>query len=109
MVSGFVIDYMHCVCIGTMKRLLARWKRSRTNERKSHLSVNQKAEFETAFLMLAVHIPSDFPRKFQGGLHHLSHWKASEMRLMMVYVGFVLLADKNLLNSTVHYNFLLLP
>jgi len=107
MVSGFVIDYMHCVCIGTMKRLLTRWKRSRANEKKCHLSVNQKTQFETNLLSLAQHIPSDFPRKFQGGLHHLSHWKASEMRLMMVYVGFVLLAEKDMFHSSVHYNFLL--
>lgn len=107
MVSGFVLDYMHCTCIGTMKRLLTRWKRSKPNEKKCHLSVDQKTKFDETLLSLAKHIPSDFPRKFQGGLHHLSHWKASEMRLMMVYVGMVLLADKSLFSSTIQYNFLL--
>ena len=35
MVTGFVLDYMHLVCIGVMKRLMSRWKSSRNTQKRN--------------------------------------------------------------------------
>lgn len=107
MVSAFVLDYMHSACIGTMKRLLMRWKQSKKNDKKCHLSSAKKEEVECLLKILAKHVPSDFPRKLEGGFKYISYWKASEMRLMMIYVGFVLLAHKDIFPRNVQYNYLL--
>lgn len=107
MVSHFVLDYMHLTCIGIMKRLLLRWKNSKPNCKKCHLSPCQKTLLDNKLSVLSKHIPSDFPRKFESTFMHISHWKATEYRLMMVYVGAVLLAEK-FFPEQYYQNFLLL-
>jgi hypothetical protein len=92
MVTHFVLDYMHLTCIGVMKRLLLRWKSSKQNQKKCHLSRHQKVSLENVLVVLSKHVPSDFPRKFESGYQHISYWKASEYRLMMLYIGSVLFA-----------------
>ena len=42
MVTHFVIDYIHLTCVGVTKRLPSRWKGSKMNETKCHLSAVQK-------------------------------------------------------------------
>lgn len=42
----------------------------------------------------------------EGGLDRLSNWKASEYRLVMLYIGPVLLKYKKIVSKEVHDNFL---
>ena len=105
MVSGFILDYMHLCCLGVMKRLLQRLNKSKINQLKRHLSTQQKKMFQDNLDFMRMHIPSDFPRKFEGGLKHLSRWKASEYRLIMLYVGVVLLRNLPLYDG-LYSNFL---
>ena len=91
MVTGFALDYMHLCCLGVMKRLLQRLIKSKVNQVKRHMNTRQKTIFDENLTMIRLYIPSDFPRKFEGGVKHLPRWKASEFRLLMLYVGFVLL------------------
>lgn len=103
MVSGYVIDYMHCVCICTIKRMLTRWRRSKANENKCHLGTNQDT-IRNCFGNLSWTYSLWFSKKIQGGLLHFSHWNACEMRLMMVYVG-IDYWPKNVFSYDVQYFF----
>jgi hypothetical protein len=90
-VTSFALDYMHLVCIGVMKRLLNRWKNSRKAETKCHLSVDEMNSLEMEIKEFSEHITSEFGRKLSGGIHSLAFWKASELRLFLLYAGIVVL------------------
>ena len=51
------------------------------------------------------YIPSEFNRKMRP-LSELAFWKASELRLFLLYVGIVLLKDTNILSKTRYKHFL---
>lgn len=103
-VSCFVLDYMHCACLGVMKRLLRRWKASKNYENKCHLSLENKITLDKAIVTASVSLPSEFNRKLSGGLSGTSFWKASEYRLFALYIGIIVLRD---VLPPIHYqNFL---
>jgi hypothetical protein len=104
MVSSFVLDYMHNCCLGVTKRLLVRWKGSRKYETKCHLDNYTQNKFSETIDLLAKSIPREFNRKCDGGLKTISHWKASEFRLFLLYTGMVAL--KNILPSRMYKHFL---
>lgn len=51
------------------------------------------------------YIPSEFNRKMRP-LHDLLYWKAAEFRLFLLYGGFVVLDDKNVLSKDKYVHFL---
>ena len=107
MVDTFILDYMHLTTIGVMKRLLLRLNKSTGNQKKCHLSRNEKEILEERLCLFSKHIPSDFPRKLESGFRNISRWKATEYRLMMLYVGIVLFNNKNIMKQSYYENFLL--
>ena len=101
----FPLDYMHLLCLGVSKRLLKRVKSSKSYSIKCSLSPSQIAKVEEIILSWHAFIPKEFPRKFQAKFKHLSHWKASEYRLMMLYTGVVFFSNKELFSDEVFENY----
>ena len=106
LVSCFSLDYMHLVCIGITKRLLNREKSSKKFETKCHISVEARVTLEASIKNFSTHVPSDFSRKLSGGLNALVYWKATELRLFLLYAGIIVL--RNILPSEQYNNFLFL-
>uniref|UniRef100_A0A1Y1K4M3 Transposase domain-containing protein n=1 Tax=Photinus pyralis TaxID=7054 RepID=A0A1Y1K4M3_PHOPY len=102
LITAFPLDYMHCVCLGVMRKLLFLW---RDGPRTIKLK-NCDLEILNNRLIQASHMwPSDFNRKPRS-LSELERWKAIELRQFLLYLGPVLL--KNLLPTHVYCNFSLL-
>ncbi|XP_045034558.1 uncharacterized protein LOC116918962, partial [Daphnia magna] len=104
MIECFFIDPMHLVFLGCMKKLLNIW----VNERKRmriRMSSQQIAEISRLLVAIEELIPVEFSRKTRT-LNELSRFKATELRLLLLYVlPFVL---KNRIPDEVYQHFMLL-
>lgn len=83
LISKISLDYMHLCCLGTMKKLLLVWTKGR---RKYRLSRNQINEISERIVSFRRSVPKEFSRKPRG-LDELSHWKATEYRTFLLYIG----------------------
>ena len=99
MVTQFPIDYMHCVCLGVMRKLLRAWVCSSFKCLKPS-NVNRISERLNS---LKNEVPKDFCRKPRD-LKELDRWKATEFRQFLLYTGPVVL--QNILPSENYKNFL---
>lgn len=108
-VQNFSIDYMHCVLLGVMKKMLMLWKGSgeigRVGVNKQKLPSNLVKQISTRLISLKKCIPSDFSRKPRS-LDELSRWKATELRQFLLYTGPVVLYLQ--VSKKIYYNFLYL-
>lgn len=101
MISQIPLDYMHLCLLGTMKKLLLVW----TEGKKPHKFSSLQKQLVTKQLMrLRCRIPSEFSRKCRS-IYELKHWKATEFRLFLLYVGPVVL--KKVLPTDKYEHFLL--
>ena len=116
-IRSFVIDYMHCVCLGTVKRFLLILKDEvLLPEDKVHiLTSHQKDIFDKLMGELKDFLPFEFNRKGRL-LSDLCRWKAVEFRLILLYTGLVVFRSvlseekyKNYLKLYVAMRFLLSP
>jgi hypothetical protein len=87
MVNFFPVDYMHQVCLGVMKRLLVCWT---GGLKKVKLSVGQKLAVNSKLEVFRHVVTSDFSRKPRT-LNDLAHWKATEFRTFLLYIGYFVL------------------
>ena len=95
MVMGFVLDYMHLVVLGVMKRLLNKiWKGPIPHR----FSENQTRTFDNLTFLLARALQSEFHRKGRP-LSQVSRWKAVEFRVFLLYTGALIL--RNILSSEI--------
>lgn len=104
MIEAFFIDPMHLVYLGCMKKLLQIW----VNERRSmkiRMSSNLINEISRLLVAIEELIPVEFSRKTRT-LDELSRFKATEFRLLLLYVLPLIL--KNRLPDVVYNHFLLL-
>ena len=102
MVMGFVLDYMHLVLLGVMKRLLNKiWKGPIPHR----FSENQTRTFDNLTFLLARALPSEVHRKGRP-LSQVSRWKAVEFRVFLLYTGPLIL--RNILSSEKYEHFLFL-
>jgi hypothetical protein len=106
MIASFSLDYMHLACLGVMKRLLKRWNGSKAYQKKCHLNVNSKTNFNNKIKEMSHYIPSEFTRRMEGGLKGLMYWKAAEYRFFLLYGGCYILADENIINKKYYVHFL---
>lgn len=88
-VSSFVLDYMHIVILGVVRRLMLFLTKGPNHCR---LSVRQKGEISQKLNALRGKMPSEFARQPRG-LHDLDRWKATELRQFLLYTGPVVLKD----------------
>lgn len=96
LVKSIPFDYMHCVCIGVMKKLLLFWTGSPKHVQT--LPSNLITLLDGRFNKIAEFTPDEFQRKFQENsrrhpLRDASRWKASELRQCLLYLGCVVFKD----------------
>lgn len=101
MVSAFPLDYMHLICLGIMKKLLSYWTKGPLNVR---IGRQIKCAIDASLLSFVPYIPKEFSRKPRS-LVELDRWKATELRLFLLYTGPVIVV--NSLSEEVVHNFLL--
>ena len=102
MVSGFILDYMHLVCLGVVRRLLLLWLRGPLPLRLSSFTVSRLNE---NLASVKSHTPCEFSRKPRS-VSELDRWKATEFRQCLLFTGPVVL--QNVLPEELYGNFLLL-
>lgn len=102
MIECFVIDYMHNVCLGVMRKLLNTWISGDLTVRLSGIAVKTLSDY---LVSIKKYIPIEINRKPRS-LQELQRWKATEYRTFLLYLGpFVL---KKVLNLGMYEHFLLL-
>ena len=94
MVSGFPIDYMHCVCLGVVRRIINLWIQGPPSCR---LSQNIVVVISEKLAALQPYISKEFSRKSRS-LAEFRRWNATELRLFLIYTGPVVLKGKLLPN-----------
>lgn len=104
MVEQFPVgDSLHLLHLGLMKRLLLGWKNGTFIQADTKWRA-QTTEAVTEYL-LQCKLPAEF-RRVMRGLDCLPHWKGTEYRTFLHYVGIVALKDH--LTHEVYVHFLLL-
>lgn len=86
-----------------MKRMLFGWRDG--SFRDSGIKWSARTTAEISVFMLSCKMPREFNRQPRG-LNELAHWKGTEYRTFLMYIGVVALKDR--LSSAVYYHFLLL-
>ncbi|XP_039313198.1 uncharacterized protein LOC113002646 isoform X1 [Solenopsis invicta] len=102
LVSSVVIDYMHLICLGIMKKLILLWIKGPRTVKLSQQLLNQ---ISGALLNLQSCVLNDFVRRPQS-LKDVKLWKATEFRQFLLYTGPVVLQD--ILRKDVYINFITL-
>lgn len=100
--SLFPLDYMHCVCLGVMRRLARLWKfgdKGGIFKLDSHKSLRLDRRMKN----LRNNLPSEFARKcLPWSL--MKNWKAAEYRQFILYIGPVAL--RGILPTDKYRNFM---
>ncbi|KAJ8935531.1 hypothetical protein NQ314_012749, partial [Rhamnusium bicolor] len=103
LVSNFVLDPMHLIYLGIMKRLINYWLEGK---RQFKLSKAATADINKNLHSFKVHIiPTEFGRKIRT-FNDVKRWKAVEFRFFLLYSG--ILAMRSSLDSVKYKHFLLL-
>jgi len=108
LVTSFVLDYMHLVCLGVCRRLVTFWLRGpiqRDISKASRLGAAAVQQLSSKLVNLRHSIPAEFARKPRC-LTEIDRWKATEFRQFLLYTGPVVLFD--VLPDAVYNHFLLL-
>ena len=104
LVSQFVLDPMHLIYLGVMKKLIGLWIRGPVAAR-CRIGGNHLRAISELLLSFHSYIPREFPRKCRP-LSEFDRWKATEFRQFLLYSGLVAL--KKDLSDTFYKNVLLL-
>ena len=102
MVSSFVLDYMHLVCLGNVRRVISLWI---LGPLKCRLSSSTITAISSHLESIREYIPRNFSRKPRS-LREFKQWKATEFRQFLLYTGPVVL--KGRLPARLYKNFMLL-
>lgn len=101
MISDFVLDPMHLLYLGVVKKLVVSlWLNGKPPTK---LSANQVQKVSEKLVKLKDFIPCEFNRKPRSLLES-KRWKATEFRQFVFYTGPVVL--KSTLNADMYLNFL---
>lgn len=104
MVKQFpVSDPLHLLDQGAMKKMINIWLKGTKMDSKRKWSKQTVESLNKKILEWNRELPSDFNRKMRL-LDCLKHWKATEFRLILLYVGIV--AFKDILSDLEYSNFL---
>ncbi|XP_031338969.1 uncharacterized protein LOC116167664 [Photinus pyralis] len=101
-VNGFVLDYMHLVCLGVMRTLIVTWY---SGDLPHRLSFENISTISNNLLQLVQNTPTDFVRKPRE-IKYVLRWKATEFRMFLLYFGPVVL--KGVLDPEKYNNFITL-
>ena len=100
MVSGFPLDYMHLICLGVVRRLISLWIDGPSSCKLSQSMIKAVSE---KLIIMRQYVSREFSRKPRS-LSEFKQWKATELRLFLVYIGPVVL--KGFLSPQCYNNFL---
>lgn len=102
MVKDFLLDYLHLICLGVMKKLLNIWK---GNFARCFIRWTARTTNEITNVLISIQKtqPMEFNRPVRG-LNVLRYWKGTEFRTFLLYVGPVVLRD--FVSNEVYQNFL---
>lgn len=73
MVTQFVLDYMHVVCLGVTRKMLNFWTKGNLKYRQSSFKIKAISE---KLVGMSKHIPSEFARKPRSH-SEMDRWKAT--------------------------------
>ena len=82
LISTFVLDYMHLVCLGVVRRILNYLKKGPVGK----ISALQLREISNRLIMLNAKMPSEFARQPRR-LQKIDRSKATEFRQFLLYTG----------------------
>ena len=102
LVTGFVLDYMHLICLGVVRRLLLLWLRGPLPTR---LPANTVNVINDRLISIHQFTPCEFSRRPRS-LYDIDRWKATEFRQFVLFTGPVVLLNN--LREELYNNFLLL-
>jgi len=98
--SVVVLEYMHNVCLGVMKKLLSFWIKGRKPVR----LVNPESISEE-LCNIKSFLPTEFNR-LPRPLEEFEYWKASEFRTFLIYTGPIVLRGR--IKTTLYNHFMIL-
>lgn len=101
-VSQFVLDYMHLVCLGIVRKIIYLWMKGPL---RSRLSAQLLSVISGSLSDLRQNLPREFARKPRA-LSEFKMWKATEFRQFLLYTGPVVLYDR--IPELQYKNFMLL-
>ena len=88
LMTGFPVDYQHCVCLGIVRRLFSYYFTSVKSFRlRCKLSQEQLKSLSDDCIRMAQYIPREFQRRPRRLDTELAHFKATEFRLFLLYIG----------------------
>jgi len=100
MTSSVVLEYMHNVCLGVMKRLLAFWVKGKKSVR-----LDNPEAISDELNKIKSFFPVEFNR-LPRTLEEFEYWKASEFRTFLIYTGPIVL--KGRIKNSFYKHFMLL-
>ena len=88
LMSAFPPEYMHLVLLGVMKKIMFyTFFQVKGCQMKSRLSSAQIENISCDLMNISKFIPSEFQRKFYKGFKEIIHFKATEYRTLLLYIG----------------------
>ncbi|KAL2096819.1 hypothetical protein ACEWY4_007310 [Coilia grayii] len=102
MVSQFVLDFMHLVCLGVVRKLIWLWMKGPLTTRTGNQAI---MDISATLIKLGKSLPKEFCRKGRS-LREVDRWKATEFRTFLLYTGPVAL--RKALPKHMYEHFLLL-
>jgi len=96
-VNDFSLDYLHLVCLGTVRKLIHLWIKGPVKVRYPSWKTNK---ISVLLNKIKINCPSEIARKPRG-LDQVNRWKGTEFRTFLLYVGTIV--SKSVL-SKVHWN-----
>ncbi|KAL4134709.1 hypothetical protein QTP88_006432 [Uroleucon formosanum] len=87
-----VLDYMHCVCLGVMKRLLTFWVKAKKPIRFKSPEIVSDISSQLIDIMKP-YFPSEFNR-LPRSLEELEFSKATEFRTFLLYTSLIVLKER---------------
>lgn len=102
MITEFLLDFMHLVCLGVMKKLLEYWLYGTSIMKISH---NAKSQLSNLLIRLQSQIPVEFQRTTRT-LTEFERFKAVEFKFLLLYAGPIVF--KRVLNDAAYKHFLFL-
>lgn len=104
LVSGFVMDYMHLVCLGVMRRLLNYWLKG-PPQQGVRLPASAIQLLSIRLSSINSYIPREFARRPRS-LNEVDRFKATEYRQLLLYTGPVVF--RGILSDEIYNHFMLL-
>lgn len=91
MVKCFPVDYMHCVLLGVVKKLLKLWTGKSKGEKKTFkFSKKDIAKIDRFLVSYRKRVPREINRR-PTSINDCTDWKATEFRTFLLYLGPVVL------------------